>query len=143
MSARCLLARSVWIALLAGIAVLVAAEVAASKEIVATVCGRDRCRTVEGGISGIAVRPTRVRAPRGGRFYTIAVRVRVDGRSRGWKVVYEARRQIVLATNERTRSLLGSRWRLLAPGVRASYSRSVRGLVPMSVPPLVDAPGSG
>lgn len=114
---------------------LVMPDAAASKEIVTTACGRERCRTVVGGVSGIAVLPARVQAPSRGRFYTVRVRITADGKTVRWRLVYEARRQLVRAGNDATRSFLGSRWRLLAPDVRRAYSLAVRGLEPMSTPP--------
>lgn len=124
------LRRSTWIVLLVTLVALASADVASSKEIVTTACGRDRCRTVSNGVSGIALLPTRVRAPSHGRFYTVAVRITANGESKGWKVVYEARRQIVLAANESTRSLLGSRWcgshQAFAPHIRAPSGVSHR-----------------
>lgn len=121
--------------LLVALAALVAPGQAASKEIVTTACGRDRCRTVVGGVSGVAVLPARVRAPRCGRYYTLAVRVEADGRVMRWRIVYEARRHLVRAGNDATRSFLGSRWRVLEPGVRRAYSLAVEGLAPMPAPP--------
>lgn len=117
------------------VAALVTPDLAASKEIVTTACGRDRCRTVVGGVSGIAVVPARLQAPSRGRFYTVAIRITVDGRTRRWRLVYEAKRHLVRAGNGSTRSFLGDRWRVLAPDVRRAFSLSVRSLEPMPAPP--------
>jgi hypothetical protein len=90
------------------IAALASAGVAASKGgITTTTCGRDRCRTVTNGISGIGTLPGRVSAPRSGRFFTISLRMETSGRPAGWKVVYEAKRQIVRALDGRARSFMG------------------------------------
>jgi hypothetical protein len=121
--------------LLLTVVAVVAADTATSKEIVTTACGREQCRTVSGRVSGVAVLPTRVRAPSGGRFYTLTVRFTIDGKVSRWRLAYEARRCLVLAGNEATRSFLGGRWRLLAPDVRRAFSLAVRGLEPMPRPP--------
>lgn len=126
---------SLSIVVLIVVAALVAPGPAASKEIVTTVCGRDRCRTVVGGVSGIAVLPTRVQAPRRGRYYTVALRITANGTVTRWSFVFEAGRHLVRATNEATRSFLGSRWRLLAADVRRAYALAVRDLEPMPTPP--------
>lgn len=130
MRSRCLS-----IALVIALAALVVPGPAASKEIVTTACGRDRCRTVVDGVSGLAVLPARVQAPSRGRYYTVAVRFDADGTVTRWRLVYEARRHLVRAGNAATRSFLGSRWRVLAPDVRHAYSLAVKGLEPMPAPP--------
>lgn len=121
--------------LLVALAALVAPGPAAAKEIVTTACGRDRCRTVVGGVSGVAVLPIRSRASSRGRYYTVSVRIDADGIVTRWMLVYEARRHLVRAGNAATRSFLGSRWRVLAPDVRRAYSLAVTGLEPMAAPP--------
>jgi hypothetical protein len=90
------------------------ASVALSKEGVTTTCGRDRCRTVTNGFSGIAILPGRVSAPRCGRFYTVSLQTEVNGRPDGWTIVYEAKRQIVRALDAGARSFMGTRWARLA-----------------------------
>jgi hypothetical protein len=115
------------ILLLAAIAV----PVAISKELRTTVCGRNECRTVTNGISGIATLPGPVPAPRDGRFYTVLLRLNSDG----WKVVYEQRRQIVRAADARARSFLGPRWARLTAELRNRFDLAVRGLEPMRTAP--------
>jgi hypothetical protein len=117
-------------------AALTSAGVALSKGgVTTTTCGRDRCRTVTNGVSGIAVLRGRVPAPRSGRFYTLSLRTNINGRPDGWKIVYEARRQIVRAMDARARSFMGRRWARLTRDVRPYYSKAVRGLVPMRSAP--------
>lgn len=130
-------ARRLSLVLLVALAALTLPAAALSKEVVSTTCGRDRCRTTTDGISGIATQPGRVSAPRSGRFYTVSLRMEIDGKSTGWKVVYEARRRIVLAADARARAFLGTRWARLAPDVRPAYARAVRGLAPMREPPCL------
>jgi hypothetical protein len=126
-----------WLACFAVIAGLTSASVALSKEgVTTTTCGRDRCRTVTNGISGIATLPGRVPAPRFGRFYTISLRTEINGRPAGWKIVYEAKRQIVRAVDARARSFMGTRWARLTRDVRPHYAKAVRGLAPMRSAPL-------
>jgi hypothetical protein len=108
---------------------------AASKGgITTTTCGRDRCRTVTNGISGIGTLPGRVSAPRSGRFFTISLRMETNGRP-AVEVVYEAKRQIVRALDARARSFMGTRWARLTRDVRPHYAKSVRGLAPMRSAP--------
>jgi hypothetical protein len=58
--------------------------------------------------------------------------------SGGWKIVYEAQRQIVRALDSRARSFLGRGWARLSPGLRAQYVDAVRGLAPMrAAPPYI------
>lgn len=110
------------------------ASVAASKEVRTTTCGKNHCRTVTNGISGIATLPGRIPAPRTGDFYTVELRG-----SYGWKVVYEARRQIVQAADLRGSSFLGPHWARLTSDVRPHFAKAVRGLEPMrSAPPHGD-----
>ena len=112
------------------------ASVALSKEgVTTTTCGRDRCRTVTKGISGIATLPGRVSASRYGRFYTVSLRTELNGRPEGCKIVYEARRQIVRALDARARSFMGTRWARLTRDVRPHYSEAIRGLTPMRSAP--------
>ena len=130
--------RRAWIVCFVVVAALTSAGVALSKGVTSTTCGRDRCRTVTDGISGIATLAGRVAAPRSGRFYTVSLREELNGRHIGWKVVYEARRQIVRAVDARARSFLGTRWARLTRDVRPHYSKAVRGLAPMrSAPRMV------
>jgi hypothetical protein len=119
------------------VAALASVGVALSKGgVTTTTCGRDRCRTVTNGISGIAVLSGRVPAPRSGRFYTVSLRTEINGRPAGWKIVYEANRQIVRAVDRRARSFMGTRWARLTRDVRPHCSEAVRGLAPMrSAPP--------
>jgi hypothetical protein len=125
-----------WIVCVVVIAALTYVCVAASKGgITTTTCGRDRCRTVTNGISGIGTLPGRVSAPRSGRFFTISLRMETNGRPDGWKVVYEARRQIVRALDGRARSFMGTRWARLTRDVRPHYTKAVRGLAPMRSAP--------
>jgi len=117
---------------------LTSASAALSKgEVTTTTCGRDRCRTVTNGIAGIATLPGRVSAPRSGRFYTVSLRTEINGRPAGWKIVYEAKRQIVRAVDARARSFMGTRWARLARDVRPHYSKAIRGLAPMRSAPRV------
>jgi hypothetical protein len=90
-----------WIVCLVVVAALTSAGVALSKGVTTTTCGRDRCRTVTDGISGIATLSGRVAAPRSGRFYTVSLRTELNGRPVGWKIVFEAKRQIVRAVDAR------------------------------------------
>jgi hypothetical protein len=115
------------------IAILALTFVAAagSKDLRTTTCGRNQCRTVTNGISGVATLPGRVAAPRAGRFYTIELRVP----SSGWKVVYEDRRHLVRACDSRARSFLGSRWVRLTEEMRPQYANAVRALAPKRVAP--------
>jgi hypothetical protein len=116
-------------------AALTLVGVAASKGgITTTTCGRDRCRTVTNAISGIGTLPGRVSAPRSGRFFTISLRMETNGRPAGWKVVYEAKRQI-RALDGRARSFMGTRWARLTRDVRPHYAEAVRGLAPMRSAP--------
>jgi hypothetical protein len=120
-----------WIVCFVVIAALASAGVAVSKGgVTATTCGRDRCRTVTNGIAGIATLPGRVQAPRSGRFFTVSLRIETDGKPIGWKVVYEAKRQIVRAVDGRARSFMGTRWARLTRDVRRHYAKAVRGLAP-------------
>ena len=107
------------------------ADAAISKEIRTTTCGSNHCRTVTGGISGIATLPGRVAAPRTGRFYTVSSSLE----SAGWKVVYEQRRQIVRAADLRASSFLGRGWLRLTAELRPQFTRAVRGLEPMRAAP--------
>jgi len=121
---------------IAVIAAFTCAGVALSKEgVTTTTCGRDRCRTVTNGISGIATLGGRVPAPRRGSFYTISLRTEINGRPDGWTVVYEAKRQIVRALDAGARSFMGTRWARLARDVRPHYSKAIRGLAPMRSAP--------
>jgi hypothetical protein len=89
---RALLRHRAWIVSAVVVAALTYAGVALSKEgVTTTTCGRDRCRTVTNGISGIAALPGRVSAPRNGRFYTVSLRTEINGRPEGWKIDYEAK----------------------------------------------------
>jgi len=125
-----------WIVGIVVIAALMSVGVALSKGgITTTTCGRDRCRTVTNGISGIGTLPGRVSIPRSGRFFTISLRIETNGRPAGWKVVYEAKRQLVRALDGRARSFLGTRWARLTPDVRPHYAKAVRGLAPMRAAP--------
>ena len=125
-----------WIACLVVVAAFTYASVALSKEgITTTTCGRDRCRTVTNGISGIAILAGGVSAPRHGRFYTVSLRAKINGRPDGWTIVYEARRQIVRALDAGARSFMGTRWARLARDVRPHYSKAIRGLAPMRSAP--------
>jgi hypothetical protein len=116
---------------LIAIAALAPADTASSKEIRTTTCGRNQCRTVTTGISGIATLPGRVAPPRSGRFYTVSLHLE----SGGWKVVFERRRQIVRAVDVRARSFLGRGWLRLTAEVRPEFTRAVRGLEPMLAAP--------
>jgi hypothetical protein len=124
-----------WTVCFAAVAALPSAGVAVSKGVTTTTCGRDRCRTVTDGISGIAILTGRVSAPRLGRFYTVSLRTELNGRPAGWKIVYEARRQIVRAVDARARSFMGTRWARLTRDVRPHYSKAIRGLAPMRSAP--------
>jgi hypothetical protein len=125
-----------WIVCVVVIAALTSAGVAVSKGgFTTTTCGRDRCRTVTNGISGIGTLPGRVSAPRSGRFFTISLRMETNGRPAGWKVVYEAKRQIVRALDWRARSFMGTRWARLTRDVRPHYAKAVRGLAPLRSAP--------
>lgn len=127
-----------WIVCLVVVAAFTSASVALSKEgVTTTTCGRDRCRTVTNGISGIAILAGRVSAPRYGRFYTISLRTEFNGRPDGWKIVYEAKRQIVRAVDAGARSFMGTRWARLARDVRPHYSKTIRGLAPMRSAPCM------
>jgi hypothetical protein len=118
------------------VAALASAGVALSKGgVTTTTCGRDRCRTATNVIAGIATLPGRVSAPRSGRFYTISLRTELNGRPYGWKVVYEAKRQIVRAVDARARAFMGTRWARLTRDVQPHYSKAVRGLAPMRSAP--------
>lgn len=118
------------------VAALASVGVALSKGgVTTTTCGRDRCRTVTNGISGIAVLPGRVSAPRSGCFYTVSLRTEINGRPAGWKIVYEADRQIVRAVDRRARSFMGTSWARLTRDVRPHYSKAIRGLAPMRSAP--------
>jgi hypothetical protein len=130
-----LLRHRAWIVCFMVVAALTAASVALSKGVTTTTCGRDRCRTVTDGISGIATLSGRVSAPRSGRFYTVSLRTQLNGRPAGWKIVYEARRQIIRAVDARARSFLGTRWARLARDVRPHYRKAIRGLAPMRSAP--------
>ena len=133
---RALLRHRAWIVCLVVVAAFTYASVALSKEgVTTTTCGRDRCRTVTNGISGIATLPGRVSAPRYGRFYTVSLRTEINGRPEGWKIVYEAKRQIVRALDARARSFMGTRWARLTRDVRPHYSEAIRGLTPMRSAP--------
>lgn len=122
------------IACLGATVALALTGVAASKEIATTTCGKERCRTVLNGVTGVGVRPGRVAPPGTGRFYTIEM----EG-GYGWKVVYEARRGLVRAADFRARSFMGIRWARLTPDLRPQYAHAVRGLAPMrSAPPYRD-----
>jgi hypothetical protein len=124
-----------WIVCVVVMAALTLVGVAASKGgITTTTCGRDRCRTVTNAISGIGTLPGRVSAPRSGRFFTISLRMETNGRPAGWKVVYEAKRQI-RALDGRARSFMGTRWARLTRDVRPHYAEAVRGLAPMRSAP--------
>jgi hypothetical protein len=103
---------------------------ALAKEIEATTCGKDRCRTATNGISGIGTLPGAVPAPRSGRFYTIELQGPY-----GWKIVYEARRGLVRAADFRARVTMGRRWARLEPELRPAYARAVRGLTPLLTAP--------
>jgi len=125
-----------WIVCIVVIAALTSVGAAVSKGgVTTTTCGRDRCRTVTNGISGIGTLPGRVSAPRSGRFFTISLRMETNGRPAGWKVVYEAKRQIVRALDGHARSFMGTRWARLMRDVRPHYARAVRGLAPMRSAP--------
>jgi hypothetical protein len=125
-----------WIVFVVVMAALTLVGVAASKGgITTTTCGRDRCRTVTNAISGIGTLPGRVSAPRSGRFFTISLRMETNGRPAGWKVVYEAKRQIVRALDGRARSFMGTRWARLTRDVRPHYAEAVRGLAPLRSAP--------
>jgi hypothetical protein len=122
------------IAALVAVIALTVVDSGVSKEISTTTCGRNECRTVTNGISGVATLPGRIRAPRGGRFYTVSLRVK----SGGWKIVYDEQRQIVRALDSRARSFLGRGWARLSPDLRRQYGDAVRGLAPMrAAPPYV------
>jgi hypothetical protein len=122
------------VVVLVAVTALTVLDSAVAKEISTTTCGRNECRTVTNGISGVATLWGRIPAPRGGRFYTVSLRVE----SGGWKIVYEAQRQIVRALDSRARSFLGRGWARLSPGLRAQYVDAVRGLAPMrSAPPYI------
>lgn len=124
-----------WIVFVVVMAALTLVGVAASKGgITTTTCGRDRCRTVTNAISGIGTLPGRVSAPRSGRFFTISLRMETNGRPAGWKVVYEAKRQI-RALDGRARSFMGTRWARLTRDVRPHYAEAVRGLAPLRSAP--------
>jgi hypothetical protein len=123
--------RRAWIGALIAISTLTFVDAATAKEIRTTTCGRNQCRTVTNGISGIATLPGRVPAPRAGRFYTISL----DEPLHGWKVVYDDRRKIVRAADSRARSFLGRGWARLTPDMRRYYAIAVRGLAPMRAPP--------
>jgi hypothetical protein len=122
-------------ALVVAIAASAAVEVAPAKDVTSTVCGRDRCRTTAGDITELATLGGRVQAPTRGRFYTVTVAVKGGRAAGGWKVVYDAARQIVVAANASTRMFLGSSWVRLAPHLRPTYAAAVRGLTPMRAPP--------
>jgi hypothetical protein len=125
-----------WIVCFVVVAALTSAGVALPKGgVTTTTCGRDRCRTVTNVISGIAVLPGRVPAPRSGRFYTVSLRTEINGRPAGWKIVYEAKRQIVRAVDARARSFMGTRWGRLTRDVRPHYAEAIRGLAPMRSAP--------
>lgn len=115
------------------IAILALTFVAAagSKDIRTTTCGRNQCRTVTNGISGVATLPRRVEVPRAGRFYTVELRLGPSG----WKLVYEDRRQLVRACDSRARSFLGRRWARLTEEMRPHYADAVHGLAPKRVAP--------
>lgn len=119
------------IASLIAISALMFVDAAIPKGVETTVCGRNQCRTVTNGLSGVATLPGRVSAPRTGRFYTVSLHLK----SSGWKVVYEQRRGIVRAADSRARTFLGSRWARLAENMRPQYANAVRGLAPMRVAP--------
>lgn len=121
-----------WIGvLIAVLALVLLVDVAISKELRTTTCGRDQCRTVANGISRIATLPGSVPAPRAGRFYTVSLRPRTIG----WTVVYEARRQIVRAADHGAASFLGREWARLTMDGRVQFARAVRGLAPMRAAP--------
>ena len=127
-----------WIVCLIVVAAFTYASVALSKgEVTTTTCGRDRCRTATNVIAGVATLPGRVSAPLSGRFYTVSLRTEINGRPDGWKIVYEAKRQIVRALDVRARSFMGTRWARLTRHMRPHYSKAIRGLAPMrSAPPI-------
>lgn len=110
--------------------------VAFAKGVSTTVCGSDRCRTVNGPLE-VATVPGPVAAPRSGRYYTISMRVDAKGRDLGWKVLYEAKRQIIRAADVRARAFLGWRWVRLVRELRAPYANAIRGLAPMRAPPPI------
>jgi hypothetical protein len=116
---------------LIAISALMVVDAAISKEIKTTTCGRNQCRTVTNGISGVATLPGRVSTPREGRFYTVSLRLQ----SSGWKLVYEDRRQIVRAADSRARSFLGQGWARLTVDMRPQYRNAVRELQPMRAAP--------
>ena len=125
-----------WIVCFVAIAALTSASFAVAKGgVTTTTCGRDRCRTVTNGIVGIATLPGRVAAPGSGRFFTVSLRTKINGRPTGWKIVYEAKRQIVRAVDARARSFMGSRWVRLTRDVRPHYAKAVHGLAPMRSAP--------
>src|SRR5262245_17930247 len=109
--------RRAWIGGLIAISTLTFVDAATAKEIRTTTCGRNQCRTVTNGISGIATLPGRVAAPRAGRFYTISL----DAALHGWKVVYEDRQKLVRAADSRARSFLGRGWARLTPDMPRNY----------------------
>lgn len=82
----------------------------------------------------VATVPGAVATPRSGRYYTISLRVGSSAGG-GWKVVYEADRQLVRAGDARARSFLGSRWLRLHRRLWSAYSAAVRGLRPMRTAP--------
>ena len=125
-----------WIVCIVVIAALTSASFAESMGgVTTTTCGRDRCRSVTNGIVGIATLPGRVSAPGHGRFFTVSLRTHINGRPAGWKIVYEAKRQVVRAVDARARSFMGTRWARLTRDVRPHYAKAIRGLAPMRSAP--------
>jgi hypothetical protein len=101
-----------------------------------TICGRDQCRTVSRALA-LATLPGRVLPPPSGRYYTISMRVDTEGGNAGWKVVYEANRQLIRGADAGARAFLGRRWVRLARDLRRPYANAVRGLAPLRTPPPV------
>ena len=122
------------ILILAAVSALIFAGSAAAKEVHVTACGDDRCRTTTNALSGIATLPGPVAAPRTGRFYTVALRLRRGGPVE-WKVVFELRRGLVSAASPGARAFLGRSWLRLSPEVQPHFAAAVRGLEPLRRPP--------
>jgi hypothetical protein len=120
---------------LALVAALISTDVASAKEVPSTTCGGDRCRTVTDGISGIAVLAGRASVPRSGSFYTISLRIEINGKPAGWTVLYERDRQIVRGLDAHAIAFLGNGWARLTRDVRPHYARATRRLAPMSSAP--------